>query len=192
MEIPFQPAKRTITGDREGEVAIALSPIVFKHPKLVCEDRLRASFPNSGDYPANGPVKARRKASCSLVYRKVTMVTRRKVIFNEKVTFIKVELEDVNLKKTEKKTVKKTIRAREARLTIDCYLAEKRKIKILAASQDMSITDFMLSLVEEKYSPCPLGRAHFPNKETIASIKGSEKGKGLHIFDSPGPCRISR
>ena len=78
----------------------------------------------------------------------------------------------------------KSYRAREARLTIDCSLDQKRKIKILAASKDMSITDFMLSLVEERYTLCPLGLDHTPNAETIASIEASEKGEGLHIFSS--------
>jgi hypothetical protein len=84
-----------------------------------------------------------------------------------------------------KQRERKSYRAREARLTIDCSLDQKRKIKILAASQDMSITDFMLSLVEDKYNLCPLGLDHTPNAETVASIEASERGEGLHVFDSP-------
>ena len=79
---------------------------------------------------------------------------------------------------------KKSYRAREARLTIDCSAEQKRKIKMLAASRDMSITDFMLELVEEKYTWCPLGLSHTPNDETISSIKESESGKGIKSFDS--------
>ncbi len=79
---------------------------------------------------------------------------------------------------------KKNLRAREARLTIDCSAEQKRKIKMLAASRDISITDFMLELVEEKYSWCPLGLSHLPNAETIASIEASEKGEGIKTFET--------
>ncbi len=80
---------------------------------------------------------------------------------------------------------KKVHRARETRLTIDCSLDQKRKIKMLAASMDMSITDFMLALVEDRYANCPFGLNHIPNAETIASIEASERGNGLHTYDSP-------
>lgn len=79
---------------------------------------------------------------------------------------------------------KKTFRAREARLTIDCSSEQKKKIKMLAALKEMSITDFMLQLVEEKYTWCPLGLSHIPNTETIASIEASEKGEGVKKFES--------
>ena len=55
---------------------------------------------------------------------------------------------------------------------------------MLAAFKDMSITDFMLNLVEEKYTWCPLGLSHIPNSETIASIEKSEKGEGVKTFKS--------
>ena len=38
-----------------------------------------------------------------------------------------------------------------SRLTIDCPSEQKKKIKMLAAAKEMSITDFMLQLFEEKY-----------------------------------------
>lgn len=55
---------------------------------------------------------------------------------------------------------------------------------MLAASNEMSITEFMLKLVEDKYTWCPLGLSHIPNAETIASIEASEKGKGVKSFKS--------
>ncbi len=85
----------------------------------------------------------------------------------------------------EKKGVqKKVYRAREARLTIDCSSAQKKKIKMLAAAKEMTITDFILQLVEEKYTWCPLGLSHKPNAETVASIETSEKRKGVKSFNS--------
>lgn len=86
--------------------------------------------------------------------------------------------------KEQKEGQKKTYRAREARLTIDCSAEQKKKIKMLAASKEMSITDFMLELVEEKYTWCPLGLSHIPNAETIASIEASERGEGVKSFNS--------
>ncbi|MFV0340265.1 MAG: hypothetical protein ACK5MA_06520 [Parachlamydiaceae bacterium] len=80
--------------------------------------------------------------------------------------------------------VKKTYPAREARLTIDCSSEQKKKIKLIAASKEMTITDFILELVEEKYSWCPLELTHSPNAETLASIEASERGEGVKKFDS--------
>lgn len=79
---------------------------------------------------------------------------------------------------------KKTYRARGARLTIDCSPEQKMKIKMLAASREMNITAFMLELVEEKYTWCPLLLDHTPNSKTIASIEASEKGVGIKSFQS--------
>ncbi len=79
---------------------------------------------------------------------------------------------------------KKTHRIGRARLTIDCSTEQKKKIKMIAASKEMSITEFILKLVEEKYSWCPLGLSHILNAETIASIEASEEGKGVKSFNS--------
>ena len=90
----------------------------------------------------------------------------------------------IECEKEEIMTEKKIYRAREARLTIDCSAEQKKKIKMLAASKEMSITDFMLGLVEEKYTWCPLELSHAPNAETIASIEASERGEGVKTFNS--------
>lgn len=79
---------------------------------------------------------------------------------------------------------RKVYRARESRITIDCSSEQKKKIKLLAAAREMSITDFMLELVEEKYTWCPIGLSHIPNAETIASIEASKKGEGIKSFNS--------
>lgn len=80
--------------------------------------------------------------------------------------------------------IKKTHRARGARLTIDCSSEQKKKIKMLAAAKEMSITDFILQLFEEKYNRCSLGLSHVPNDETRDSIEASERGEGIERFDS--------
>lgn len=48
----------------------------------------------------------------------------------------------------------------------------------------MTITDFMLELVEEKYAWCPIELNHAPNEKTTASIEASERGEGLKSFES--------
>lgn len=80
--------------------------------------------------------------------------------------------------------VQKKSRPREARLTIDCSSEQKKKIKLLATAKGMTITGFILQLVEEKYTWCPLGLSHLPNAETIASMEASEKGEGVQSFNS--------
>lgn len=55
---------------------------------------------------------------------------------------------------------------------------------MIAASQEMSITDFMLKLFDEKYTWCPLGLNHVLNNETILSIEASENEKGVKKFES--------
>ena len=55
---------------------------------------------------------------------------------------------------------------------------------MLAAEKEMTITDFMLQLVEEKYSWCPIGLSHIPNEESVKSIEASERGEGLKNFNS--------
>ena len=79
---------------------------------------------------------------------------------------------------------KKVYRIREARLKIDCSMEQKKKIKMLAASKSMSITDFMLELVEEKFTWHPVELSHIPNAETILSIEASERGEDVKKFKS--------
>src|SRR5262245_42902394 len=86
--------------------------------------------------------------------------------------------------KEKKDYPKKIYRVREARLTIDCSSEQKKKIKMLAAAKEMTITDFILQLVEEKYTWCPLGLSHIPNAETVASIEASDRGEGVKRFKS--------
>ena len=69
-------------------------------------------------------------------------------------------------------------------MTIDCSTEQKKKIKMLAAAKEMTIRDFILELVEEKYTWCPLKLGHAPNAETIASIEASEKKKRIKSFNS--------
>lgn len=61
---------------------------------------------------------------------------------------------------------------KEARLIIDCYNEQEKKIKMLA------------TLVEEKYTWCPLGLSYVLNEETVKSIEASERGKGVKRFKS--------
>jgi hypothetical protein len=88
------------------------------------------------------------------------------------------------MSKAKDKEQKKEYRVREARLTIDCTAEQKKRIKLIAAAQDMTITDFVLKAVEEKIAWCPIGRSHIPNDETVASIEASERGEGVKSFQS--------
>ncbi|MCB1118491.1 MAG: hypothetical protein KDK65_00870, partial [Chlamydiia bacterium] len=71
----------------------------------------------------------------------------------------------------------------KARLSVDCTPEERKVIKMMAAREEKTISEFILSLVHEKFSHCIWD--HHPNEETIKSIEMSEKGKGVSTFDNP-------
>ncbi len=82
------------------------------------------------------------------------------------------------------KIEKKKYIARERGLTIACSSEQKKEIKKLAAEKKMSVSDFFLSLIEDKFYCCPLGLSHIPNEETVAALEESERGEGIRSFDS--------
>ena len=71
---------------------------------------------------------------------------------------------------------------KKARLSIDCSTEERRYIKMLAAREEMTISEYLLSSVRKQMPQCT--KSHIPNAETIASIQESEQKKGLERFDS--------
>jgi hypothetical protein len=71
---------------------------------------------------------------------------------------------------------------KKARLSIDCTLEERRYIKMLAAREDKTISEYLLSLARARMPTCTL--SHTPNDETIAAIEDSEKGNGIEKFES--------
>jgi hypothetical protein len=84
-----------------------------------------------------------------------------------------------HIKRTEYKHSAKTVR-----LSIDCSPEERKTIRILAAMEDKSMGEFMLSLARERFQGCPIGHHHIPNAATVASIEASEKGEGIMSFTS--------
>ena len=72
--------------------------------------------------------------------------------------------------------------SKKARLSVDCTLEERRYIKMLAAREDKTISEYLLGLAREKMPACTA--CHTPNAETIASIEESERGEGIERYES--------
>ena len=72
--------------------------------------------------------------------------------------------------------------SRRSRLSIDIPTEEQALIKMWAASQKRSISDFVLSCVRERM-PCRL--THEPNDETATTLRESRSEKDVLSFDSP-------
>lgn len=86
--------------------------------------------------------------------------------------------------RTRRKPLKKTKPIREARLTIDCSIEQRKKIRMLAALEDKSMTDLILSLVDKRFAECPIGHHHIPNEETRKALEASERNEGVERFTS--------
>lgn len=67
--------------------------------------------------------------------------------------------------------------SKKARLSIDCTPDERRYIKILAAKEDKTISEYLIGLAREKMPIC--SKSHIPNKKTRESIEETEKGRGI-------------
>lgn len=88
------------------------------------------------------------------------------------------------LMQTRKEKIQKVYKVRSKKLTIYCTDEEKKTIVEIAESKEISVSDLVHELVEEKYHACPIEHSHIPNAETIASIEASERGEGIEKFES--------
>jgi hypothetical protein len=55
-------------------------------------------------------------------------------------------------------------------------------MKMLAASEDKTLNEFVLESVRMRLKKC--SQSHMPNAETIKSLQAAEKGEDLIEFDS--------
>jgi len=74
------------------------------------------------------------------------------------------------------------MRRKRVRLAIECSPMERRYMKMLAASEDKTLNEFILESVRMRLRKCP--RSHTPNAETVKVLQDVEKGEGLIEFDS--------
>ncbi|MBX3719607.1 MAG: hypothetical protein KF898_08165 [Parachlamydiales bacterium] len=89
----------------------------------------------------------------------------------------------VSKKRKASRTNKKPVeRAKKVRLAIECTPLERRRMKMLAASQDKTLNEFVLESVRMRFQSCKKG--HFPNIETFKAMKDTEKRNGIIEFDS--------
>jgi hypothetical protein len=73
-------------------------------------------------------------------------------------------------------------RQKKARLSIDCTIDERRYIKMLAAREDKTISEYLVGLARKKMPHCT--KNHIPNKKTSSSIEASERGEGIEKVES--------
>lgn len=71
---------------------------------------------------------------------------------------------------------------KKARLSVDCSLEERRYIKMLAAREDKTISEYLLGLAKAHMPICT--KSHIPNAQTITSIEESERGENLEHYNS--------
>ncbi|HSX04433.1 MAG TPA: hypothetical protein VLG76_06870 [Rhabdochlamydiaceae bacterium] len=71
---------------------------------------------------------------------------------------------------------------KKARLSIDCTTEERRYIKMLAAKEDKTISEYLIGLARPNMPYC--NRSHIPNKKTLRSLKETKKGAGLEQYES--------
>lgn len=71
---------------------------------------------------------------------------------------------------------------KKARLSVDCTIAERRYIKMLAAREDKTISEYLLGLARAQMPQCTL--SHEPNAKTKESIEETERGNGIERFES--------
>jgi hypothetical protein len=61
----------------------------------------------------------------------------------------------------------------KVRLSVDCTEEQRMYIKMLAAKNHMTISEYLLSLASKDMPKC--ARSHEPNRETIQAIKESQE-----------------
>ena len=81
-----------------------------------------------------------------------------------------------------KLSVVATKRPKKIRLAVECTPEERKYIKMIAAHEDQTINEFVLSCVWKQIGGCP--NSHIPNEETAAALDASERGKGIRSHKS--------
>lgn len=76
-------------------------------------------------------------------------------------------------------------RPKKARITVECSLEERKAIRILAAQNDQSMNDFIMSLVKKEQKTCHFCETYGPSKSTIKAIEQLEKGENIEHYASP-------
>ena len=71
---------------------------------------------------------------------------------------------------------------KKARLSVDCSFEERRYIKMLAAREDKTISEYLIGLAKAQMPHCT--KSHILNEKTKSSIEESERGEGIEHYDS--------
>ena len=75
-------------------------------------------------------------------------------------------------------------KSKRARITLECSPEQRKRIRIMAAQQDQSMNDFLLSLVEKEQKACHFCQTYGPSEKTIKIIKQIERGENIEQYAS--------
>ena len=64
---------------------------------------------------------------------------------------------------------------KKVRLAIACSPEERKRIKMLASYEDMTLNDFVLDCVRQRIR---CAKSHIPNEETALALDASDRGEG--------------
>jgi hypothetical protein len=85
-------------------------------------------------------------------------------------------------KKVSKAKKRPVTHRKKVRLAIECSPIERRHMKMLAASEDKTLNEFILESVRMRLKKC--SRSHTPNAETAKALQDAKRGEDLIEFDS--------
>lgn len=85
-------------------------------------------------------------------------------------------------RKSSKIRKRPVIHRKKVRLAIECSPTERRHMKMLAASEDKTLNEFILESVRMRIKAC--SRSHRPNAATIKAMEEVENDKGLIEYSS--------
>jgi hypothetical protein len=89
----------------------------------------------------------------------------------------------VSKKKKSFKIKKRPVsRLKKVRLAIECTPLERRHMKMVAASEDKTLNEFVLESVRMRLKKC--SKNHVPNAKTVKALKEIEKGENMIEFES--------
>ena len=71
-----------------------------------------------------------------------------------------------------------------ARIMLECSLEQRRAIRMLAAQQDKSMNEFILSLVEKEQKACQFCETYGPSEKTLKAIEQLERNEEVEHHTS--------
>lgn len=72
--------------------------------------------------------------------------------------------------------------SQQTKITVTCSIEQRKEIRMLAAQEDKSMNEFLISLVEERKKRCLLCESYEPNAVTIQTMQETDRGENLERY----------